>query len=68
MGGGSRRPGEKWGRKNMPCSARVPVLWAGGRRETARCFPHSPRWRSKPLTHMAWGEVGGEGAALNWGP
>ena len=63
--GGPGRPGEKWGRKNMPRPARVPVLWAGKLGETAWCFPRGPGWRSKPLTHAAGG---GEGAAPDQGP
>ena len=63
--GGAGRSREKWGRRNMPCPARVPVLWAGRRGETARHFPHGPRWRSKPLTHAAGC---GEGAISDQGP
>jgi hypothetical protein len=35
-------PRGKVGRKNMPHPARVPVLWAGGHGETARCFSTWP--------------------------
>jgi hypothetical protein len=51
--GGAGRSREKWGRRNMPCPARVPVLWAGRRGETARRFPHGPWWISMPLSHEA---------------
>ena len=34
-------PGRSGGEKNMPCLARVPVLWAGRHRETDRHFPCS---------------------------
>ena len=41
--GGPRGPRGKVGRKNMPCLSRVPVLWAGRGRETARCFSTRPQ-------------------------
>jgi hypothetical protein len=53
--GGPRGLRKKLGRKNMPCPARVPILWAGGCGETTRHFstlplvsmpdPHSVGWR-----------------------
>ena len=49
------------GRREDPRPARVPpMLWTGGLEKAARLFPLSPRWASKPLTHLTGG---GQGAA-----
>ena len=58
-----------WGRRERedPCPARVPpMLWSGGHGRAARRFPLSPRWASKPLTHLT-GD-GEQGAAQPGGP
>ena len=45
LGGGGER-------EDSSCPARVPpMLWTGRHGRVARCFPLSPRWASKPLTH-----------------
>jgi hypothetical protein len=50
----------------MPRLARVPVLWAGGCRETARCFFTQPQV-SMPDPLSQGGGVE-KGAVPNWGP
>jgi hypothetical protein len=57
-----------WGRgvREDPHPARVPpMLWTGRHGKASRCFPLSPGWASKPLTHSTWG---GQGASKPGGP
>jgi hypothetical protein len=48
-----KEAGGRGGRKDSPCSARVPLMfWAGRHGRATRPFLLGPRWASKPLTPL----------------